>query len=343
MAQASPQVDPQPIWQIMTAFQHSAAFKAGVETELFTKIGEGNKTASAIGAACGADERGVRILADTLTVLGLLEKSGNEYSLTDVSAAFLDKHSPMYLGSVVEFIMSPQQRRGFDDLTGAVRRGGSAITGDASMDPNSEMWVTFARAMAPMMMPSAQMIAANVGFEPDRELKVLDIAAGHGIFGIMVAKAFPNAQIYALDWENVLAVATENAEKFGVADRHHLIPGSAFDTDLGDGYDVVLVTNFLHHFDAETCTNFMRRVNGSLKPDGKAMTLEFVPNDDRISPPAEALFSLVMLAATPAGDAYTFAELRKMCEAAGFSRNEHIPLVPLPQHLIVSEKLRLLG
>jgi 2-polyprenyl-3-methyl-5-hydroxy-6-metoxy-1,4-benzoquinol methylase len=322
----------------MTGFQHSAAFKTAVEIEIFTKIAEGNKTPAALGAACGAAERGVRILADSLTVLGLLEKVNGEYALTDVAAAFLDKRSPMYLGSVVEFIMSPQQRRGFDDLTGAVRRGGSNITGDASMDPNSEMWVTFARAMAPMMMPAAQMLSANVGFETDRKLKVLDIAAGHGTFGIMVAKTFPNAEIYALDWPNVLAVASENAAKFGVSDRHHLIPGSAFETEFGDGYDVVLVTNFLHHFDAETCTSFMGKVNRSLAQGGKALTLEFIPNDDRVSPPSEALFSLVMLAATPAGDAYTFPELRQICEAAGFSRNEHIPFAPLPQHLIVSMK-----
>jgi len=320
----------------MTGFQHSAAFKTAVEVELFTKIAEGNKTPTTLGPACGAADRGVRILADSLAVIGLLNKENGEYSLNDVSSAFLDKHSPMYLGSVVEFIMSQQQRRGFDDLTSAVRHGGSQITGDASMDPNSEMWVTFAKAMAPMMMPSAQMIAANVGFEPDRKFKVLDIAAGHGMFGITLAKAFPQAEIYALDWENVLTVATENAQKFGVADRHHLIPGSAFDTEFGDGYDVVLVTNFLHHFDVETCTNFMRKVRASLADGGKAMTLEFVPNDDRVSPPSEALFSLVMLAATPAGDAYTFAELKQLLEEAGFSRNEHIPLTPMPQHLIVS-------
>jgi len=336
MNQGTPPPDPQRIWQIMTGFQHSAAFKTAVELELFTKIAEGNKTAATLGAACGAADRGVRILADSLTVIGLLNKENGEYSLNDVSSAFLDKHSPMYLGSVVEFIMSPQQRRGFDDLTSAVRHGGSSITGDASMDPNSEMWVTFAKAMAPMMMPSAQMIAANVGFEPDRKFKVLDIAAGHGMFGITLAKAFPQAEIYALDWENVLTVATENAQKFGVADRHHLIPGSAFDTEFGDGYDVVLVTNFLHHFDVETCTNFMRKVRASLADGGKAMTLEFVPNDDRVSPPSEALFSLVMLAATPAGDAYTFAELKQLLEEAGFSRNEHIPLTPMPQHLILS-------
>ncbi len=338
MAQSAAHVDPQQIWQVLTGFQNSAAFKAGVELELFTKIAEGNKTPAALAAACDAAERGVRILADSLTVIGLVNKSDGEYSLTDVSSAFLDKHSPMYLGCVVDFIMSPQLKHGFDDLTAAVRRGGAAFADSASLDPESDMWVTFAEAMMPMMMPAAQMIAGHVRFGADRKLKVLDIAAGHGIFGIMVAKAFPNAEIYALDWQNVLTVASENAQKFGVSARYHLIPGDAFETHLGEDYDVVLVTNFLHHFNVETCTDFMRKVNNSLNDGGKALTLEFVPNDDRISPPSEALFSLVMLSATPEGDAYTFAELRSMFERAGFSHNVHIPLTPLPQHLIVSTK-----
>src|SRR5207237_7438055 len=76
MTQPAPQVSPQPIWQIMTAFQMSAAYKSAIEIELFTKIAEGNKTEAALASACGAAERGVRILADTMTVLGLLSKHG---------------------------------------------------------------------------------------------------------------------------------------------------------------------------------------------------------------------------------------------------------------------------
>lgn len=322
----------------MTGFQQSAAYKTAIELELFTKIAEGNKTAAEIAQACGASERGIRILADVFTVHGFLTKGGNEYGLSEMAARFLDKSQPTYLGSTVEFLMSEGQRRGYDDLTNAVKKGGSQIQGDASMDPDSPMWVTFAKAMMPMMFPPAMAIAEHLGYEKDSKLKVLDIAAGHGIFGIVIAQQFPNAEIYALDWANVLTVATENANRMGVGDRHHLIEGSAFDVDFGEDYDVVLVTNFLHHFDRETCTGFMKKVNAALKPDGKAVTLEFIPNDDRVSPPAEALFSLVMLAATPSGDAYTFKELSDICEGAGFSKNQHVPLPPTPQHLVISEK-----
>lgn len=338
MTQHAPEVSPDLFWQTMTAFQQSAALKAAVDLEIFTHIGAGNHTAADIAQAAGASERGVRILCDVLTIIGFLKKDDDKYQLTDSTAAFLDKKSHMYVGSAVDFILSPAQRRGYDDLTNAVRNGGSSISGEASMDPESEMWVTFARSMAPLMFPTAQAVAEHVGFDRDREIKVLDIAAGHGIYGIMVAKAYPNAQVYGADWNKVLAVAQENAEKLGVANRYHKIPGSAFESDFGSGFDVILVPNFLHHFDKQTCEEFLRKINAALADGGKVLTVEFVPNEDRISPPPSAMFPLVMLAATPGGDAYTFAELKQMLENAGFSENEIIPLQPMPQHLIISSR-----
>ena len=337
MEQAAP-VSPELFWDTITAYQRSAAMKAAVELDVFTKIAEGNKSVQSIAEACGAAERGIRILCDTMTVMGFLKKETDRYDLNDISATFLDRHSQAYLGGTVDFILSPMLMRGFDDLTNAVRQGGSTVKEEGSLDPESPMWVKFARGMTGMMMPAAQMMAAKLDFEPDRKLKVLDIAAGHGIFGITLAQKYNNAEIYALDWANVLTVATENAEKFGVAARHHTIAGSAFDVDYGDGYDVVLLTNFLHHFDKPTCETLLKKIHASLADGGRVLTLEFVPNDDRVSPHSEAMFSLVMLAGTPAGDAYTFAELKEMFENAGFSQNQHIPLAPMPQHLIVSMK-----
>jgi len=211
MTQQAPDVTPELFWQTMTAFQASEALKTAVELEIFTHIGAGKQTAAEIAEAAGASERGVRIICDVLTIIGFFTKENGRYRLTESTAAFLDKKSPMYIGSAVDFILSPAQRRGYDDLTNAVRRGGSSVSGDASMDPESEMWVTFARNMAPLMFPTAQAVAENIGFDTDRELKVLDIAAGHGIYGIMVAKKYPKAQVYGADWNKVLTVAKENA------------------------------------------------------------------------------------------------------------------------------------
>lgn len=335
MQQPAP-VTPDLIFYTLTGFHRSAALKTGIDLDIFTRIGGGTTTSVNLAASANAAERGVRILCDSLTAMGFLTKDGSEYGLTDMAAQFLDKNSRAYLGGAAEFLMSDAQKRGFDDLTNAVVNGGSSVTGEASMDPDSEMWVKFARGMMPMLYPAAEMTANHLGYQIDQPIKVLDIAAGHGIFGIMTALKYPNAQIFAADWPNVLTVASENAVKFGVADRFHTIPGNAFESELGKEYDVILLPNFLHHFDRETCTKFLRDLNGCLADGGKVVTVEFVPNEDRVSPPMSAMFPLVMLAATPAGDAYTFAELKEMCESVGFSHNQLISLEPSPSHLVIS-------
>jgi ubiquinone/menaquinone biosynthesis C-methylase UbiE len=280
----------------------------------------------------------MRILCDFLTIMGMLTKQENEYALTLDSATFLDKRSPAYLGGAVEFLSSPELLEGTKHLAEAVRQGGTAIPNDGTIGPDNPIWVKFARAMAPMMMMPSQLIAKLVDPNADRKLKILDIAAGHGLFGIGFAKNNPQAEIHAVDWKAVLEVAKENAQKAGVADRYHTIEGSAFDVEFGSGYDLVLITNFLHHFDPPTNETLLRKVHAALADGGRAATLEFVPNDDRVTPPDSAGFSMMMLVGTPSGDAYTFAELERMFANAGFSRSTIHPLPPTIQQVVISEK-----
>ncbi|HEX8091593.1 MAG TPA: methyltransferase [Blastocatellia bacterium] len=148
----------------------------------------------------------------------------------------------------------------------------------------------------------------------------------------------PNAEITAVDWPNVLEVAQENAEAAGVSDRYNTIAGSAFDVDYGTGYDIVLLTNFLHHFDPVTCERSLKKVYESLDVSGRAVALEFVPNEDRVSPPEAAMFSLVMLATTPNGNAYTFSEFVRMFHNSGFSKSEFHPLPPSIEQVVISYK-----
>ena len=320
-AAASPrQPNPERFFSAVNAYEQTEAIKTAIELEIFTAIAEGNTEAAAIAKRCDASERGVRILCDFLTIHGFLTKEGSQYGLTQDSAVFLDRKSPAYLGGSIEFMLAPRMREAHAMMTEAVRRGGTAL-GDGNLVPDNPDWVKFARAMMPLMFVPAQIMAAELRKGGEAH-KVLDIAAGHGIYGIMVAQQNPGAVIYACDWKDVLAVAEENARAMGVGDRVHLIPGSAFDVDFGGGYDLALITNFLHHFCPPTCTDFLKKVHASLEPGGRAAIAEFVPNPDRVSPSMAAGFSMMMLTTTPAGDAYTFAELESMAKDAGFARVE---------------------
>jgi len=319
--------------EALCAFQLTEALKGAIELDVFTHIAGGAHTAAAIADRAGASERGIRILCDYLTVHGFLGKDDGQYACSPTAAAFLDKRSPAYIGSIANFLANERIVKTYRNLAGAARKGGTMAT--STVSPNDPVWVEFARSMAPFLGMVAGILAPIVA-RPGEPQKVLDIAAGHGLFGLQVAKANPAAVVYGTDWADVLTVALENAATLGVADRYHTIPGSAFEVGLGSGYDLVLVPNFLHHFNPATNTALLEKIRRAMTPGGTIAIVEFVPNEDRVSPPIAATFSLQMLGATDGGEAYTFADLDRMLGQAGFSNRRAQALVPTPQTLVLA-------
>ena len=322
------------VFETLNAYQRTAALRAAIELGLFRAVGDGPATAPVLAQKCGASERGVRILCDFLVIIGILAKEGDAYSHTPSSEAFLDPRSPSCMASIVGFLSQPDLVTSAHGLADIVRQGRTNLPGEGTVEPNNPIWVEFARSMSPMMAPMTGPLGRIVLDGHSGPMLVLDIAAGHGLFGIEVAKQNPEAHVVALDWAHVLEVALENAENAGVTGRYKLLAGSAFDVDYGGPYDVVLLTNFLHHFDVPTCVELLRKVRASMKPGGRAAALEFVPNEDRVTPPMAASFSLTMLLTTAAGDAYTFHELESMFLEAGFTGITAHP-VPRAPHTVV--------
>jgi phosphohistidine phosphatase SixA len=329
---------PDPFLGAMTAYQRSAALKGALDLDLFSAIAAGAGTVPALAERCAASPRGMRILCDYLTAAGFLLKAGDTYALTPDSATFLDRGSPACVAVAAEFLYAPELHEAFADVAQAVRRGGTLLAGAGTVTPEHPVWVRFARAMAPLMRMPARAVVDLVEVDPAASLRVLDVAAGHGMFGLAFAQAYPRAEVTALDWPAVLVVAGENARAAGVDGRFHPLAGSAFETPLGGPYDLVLLPNFLHHFDSATCEALLATVGPALAPRGRVVTVEFVPDEGRVTPPHVAMFSLVMLCTTPAGDAYTFAELEAMFRRAGFPRSVlHVPGPAGPQ-VIISQR-----
>ncbi len=326
------------VWETFTGYQRTAAAKAAIELDLFTQIGAGAATVEALAARCHAAPRGLRPLLDHLVVDGFLTRDGARYGLGATAAAFLDRSSPTYLGSAVTFIASPMIVEGFTRLTDAVRRGGTAVSADGALAPEHPVWVEFARAMAPIAGMAALLLANLLDIEHAPGGKVLDVAAGHGLIRITLARHNPAIELTALDWQNVLAVAAEHARTAGVTARFRPLAGSAFEVPFGDGYDLVLLPNFLHHFDPPACERLLAKAYAALRPGGRVVIVEFIPDDDRRGPPDAVRFALVMLAGTPAGDAYTFAEYQTLLGHAGFGRVTLHELPPSPARVVIAAR-----
>jgi 2-polyprenyl-3-methyl-5-hydroxy-6-metoxy-1,4-benzoquinol methylase len=325
---------PGTVFEMLLAYQRTAALKAAIDLNVFGAISDGPQDVSSIARHCSASERGIRILCDFLCIHGILVKESGRYRHSPTSAAFLDPRSPSSLASIAQFLSNKAIREPYDRLDEIVRNGRTVLPGEGSVEPENPIWVQFAESMAPMMGPLAGPLGAVVLEGFSGPMRVLDIAAGHGLFGVEIAKQNPQARVTGLDWAPVLRVALDNARKAGVQDRYDMLPGSAFEVDFGGPYDAILLTNFLHHFDVPTCVSLLKKVRGAMRSGGRVATLEFVPNEDRISPPMPAAFSMTMLATTPAGDAYTLSELTAMCHDAGFGGVTSHP-IPMSPHTIV--------
>ncbi len=332
--QAAETPSPAVVFETLMAHQRTAALRAAIELDLFRAVGQGPGDVASLARRCTASERGIRILCDFLTVIGLLTKHDGHYHHTPASSLFLDPRSPACIASTARFLGNPAMLEPYLHLSDIVRDGRTVLPGEGSVEPENPVWVEFAHSMAPMMAPMAAPLGSIVLEGRSGPMLVLDIAAGHGLFGIEVARQNPEARIVAVDWAPVLDVARANARKAGIDGRYQALPGSAFDVEYGGPYDAVLLTNFLHHFDPPTCVGLLKKVHAALKPAGRVAALEFVPNEDRVSPPMAAAFSLTMLASTPSGDAYTFNELQGMYREAGF-RNISAHPIPTGPHTVV--------
>ena len=322
-----------PVFEIALSYHRTAALTAAVNLDIFTLIGEGAGTIDALATKTGASARGLRILCDFLTVIGLLQKREREYGLTPAAARFLDRSSPLALGGCVDFLAAPEMLAlVLNDPASYVRRGGSQ--GLSVVAPDHPVWVRFARAMTSFAAPGAKRTAAHVATWPAPPRTVLDVAAGHGLYGIEVARAVPTTVVTALDWAEVLCVARENAEAAALGERFRTLTGNVFEIDWGGPFDLVLLPNILHYFDRDGCVALLRKARSSIAPSGRILAVEFVPNADRVSPPLQAAFAFFALATSPGGDAYTVTELDEFARAAGFSGVAARRLVPTAQTLV---------
>lgn len=334
---ASNAPNPAMVFDTLNAYQRTGALRAAIELRIFSIIHRTPLNVERIAQECQASSRGVRMLCDYLTVHGFLSRSQTEYSLTPTSAVFLDEASPQYMGAMARFVASDEMIDTFCGVTGSVKKGGTLLPDGGSTKLDYEPWIEFAESMAPMMMPSAMFIAGLVSERfGKRPIRVFDIAASHGQFGLSIARQFPESSVVAQDFAPVLTVTRRNVEEAGMMKRYEFLPGDVMTIDYPGMFDVILLTNFLHHFSQSACENLLRRLKSHLNPGGIIVTLEFVPNEDRISPPMPATFALTMLMTTGEGDAYTFAEYCRMFSSAGFHQNQLLDVPQSPSRVIVS-------
>jgi 2-polyprenyl-3-methyl-5-hydroxy-6-metoxy-1,4-benzoquinol methylase len=332
---------PAQIYDMLLAYKTTSILSAGIELGVFDTLAAGPRTAAEVATALDLPERGTRLLCNGLAALGLLDTDAGTYRLGAAAGRYLVRGRGEYVGDMARVMASGWEWEAFGRLPEAVRAGGPVVAEHAET-PEYPYWEQFAAYAGAVARPTAGLAAATLApwAAARPRVDVLDVACGHGLYGYTLAVAQPHARVWSLDWPNVLAAARKHAAGMGIADRVSTIAGDMFSVPLGGPYDVVMVTNVLHHFSPERGVALLRRLAGAMVPDGRLVLVGFVTGDGR-EPARDAaahLFSVLMLVWTAAGEVHSEATYQSMLDAAGFSEGRSYSVPGLPLSVIVADR-----
>ncbi|HXE55103.1 MAG TPA: methyltransferase [Tepidisphaeraceae bacterium] len=339
-AKAQPALTPQRIMEIAWGFGPPLVIGAAIRHRIFDVLSGEAKDVDQVAAETGASHRGLRTIMDALVGLGLLKRQGSQYELTPESDAFLVSTRAEFRGGMFRHLarmMIPL----WLELDEVVKNGKPAKSVNRE-STGPEFFRQFVEDLFPMNYPGALALARELSqtLRPSRageQVKVLDLAAGAGVWGIALAESSPAVHVTALDFPQVTPIARQMAARRGLADRYSTIEGELLKADFGSGYRVATLGHILHSEGEAKSRMLLRKVFDALAPGGTIVVAEFMPDDDRNGPPMPLLFAVNMLVATDEGATFTFAQISNWLREAGFQNPRQLQ-APAPSPLVLADK-----
>lgn len=312
------EVTPDKLLDLSFSFAGERVLSTAVQLDVFSALAQGNRAADAVAQATGCSRRGMPALLDALVGFGLVGKLDGGYELTPLSARYLVRESPDYLGHMWE-------TNRLWELWG--RLADSARTGRSQTAVNQqqgaeEFFPILVRSLHIQNRAKAQTLAQRL-VSGHKGLHGIDIACGSGVWGIAVCEADPQARFVAQDFPAVLDLTRRYLRQHGVEDRYEFLPGNLREVDFGrDRFDLALLGNIVHSEGESSSRSLFQRLCAALRPGGRIVIIDMVPNDARTGPVFPLLFALNMLVATEEGGTYTLAEYTDWLCQAGFTTVE---------------------
>lgn len=331
-----PPLTPAAIMDDLTGGWRARALATGVELDVFGQVAAGRRTVKDIGNAIGASPRGMKALLDALTGIGHLRKTGERYSLPPASAAFLVPGRKEYVGAIAGALSLTWDS--WKNLAEAVRRGHTAETIDVA-EKGKEFFPKLAGSLFPGNFAASRVAVSRFPEKQRRRIhRILDVAAGSGAWSMAFAQAIPEARVTTADFAEMTPITRQFAEKMGVASRYAYLEGDLRRADFGrDTYDLAILGHIIHSEGERHGKELLRKCHAALRPGGKLLIAEYVPNDARTGPPMPTLFGLTMLLQTEEGNVFTLREYRSWLKDAGFRKVTTLP-VPPPATVILATK-----
>ncbi|MBJ6800906.1 methyltransferase [Geomonas propionica] len=312
---------PATLLELSGGYWSTCALHAGVKLNIFTPLASNPLTAAELAGTLTCDARGLTMLLDALTALGLLKKEGRLYAATAFSTKFLNRTSPDYLGHII--MHHHHLVAGWSCLDEAVKTGHPVLERVSHEDVESSR-ESFLMGMFNLAMMIAPKIVPQIDLGGRRRL--LDLGGGPGTYAIHFCRQNPQLDAVICDLPTTRSFAEQTVARFDLSDRIGFVAADFEQEDLPEGFDVAWLSHVLHGIGPDACARVLGKTVATLEHGGMILIQEFILDDKKDAPVFPALFSLNMLLGTPEGQAYSQGELFDMLLKAGATEVRRLPI-----------------
>lgn len=311
--------NPGRLLQVSGSYWETCTLHAAVKIDLFTLLGDDSLDGEEISRRLQGDLRGVSMLLNALTVMGLLSRSDGKYTNTPAARSFLSRDSDRYLGHMIRHhhhLVESWARLDQAVLSGEPVRKRPTFAPEEFLESFLLGMHTLAMQLAPQVVEAVDLSGRN---------RLLDLGGGPGTYAIHFCLKNPGLKATVFDLSPTQPTAEKNIGGFGLADRIDFKSGTYLADTLPGGYDVAWLSHILHGEGPEECRIIIDKAVSALQPGGMIVVHEFILDDRSGGPLFPALFSLNMLVGTPSGQAYSEEEIGDMLAGAGVREIRRLP------------------
>jgi precorrin-6B methylase 2 len=314
---------------IVRGFMGSIVLTTAAELELFTLLAQGPLSPQEVAGRLSLDQRATEILLRALAGMELLKNEAGKFANSEITATFLVRGKPFYQGDIL--CHNGNIHRRWIELPKVLRTGRPAEGPHFAED--SRLLRNFILGMKDLALLSAESLAVVIDIAPARRL--LDVGGGPGTYAIEFCRLNPELTAAVFDLPAVVErITRDQVSQAGLADRIECIGGDYLKDDLGQGFDLVLVSSIIHSLGEAEIRLLFEKCRRALVSGGRIVVKDFFLEEDRITPAFASMFAVNMLSGTEAGNCYTASETRQLLEEAGFSGIEYRQSGPRDRLLI---------
>jgi SAM-dependent methyltransferase len=323
-------VTPEPIVAVATGFMAAKHLFIANEVGLFEQLATGSRSLDDLAAQTGVPRRTLRILADAMVALGLVERHDGHYQNGPVAATFLSGATPADLRPVLRFFnhISYPAWLGLE----AAVRSGQAQTKHGHFSEEEQR--IFSAGVEAFTAGTAQALATTYDF--GRHRRVLDLGGGTGSFLRAVLRRHGGLQATLFELSTVAPLARQRLDAETATRQVEVVAGDFFRDPLPDGHDAVLVANVVHLFSPEHNHALLGHLRDHAAAGARLLLVDFWSNPTHTEPLLAALLAGEFLVIAGEGDVYSEEEVRGWLEQTGWRFLERTPLAG-PSGLIVAE------